>query len=64
MTKTILFVTGAFVSNSCWDQWQTYFQSKGYQTHAPAWPFKDGTAAEQRARPLSDARLADLTVNP
>jgi hypothetical protein len=48
-SKTIVFITGAFVSNSCWDEWKTYFESKGYTTIAPAWPFKNGTAAELRA---------------
>jgi hypothetical protein len=42
-TKNIVFVTGAFVSNTCWDEWCRYFESKGYTTVAPAWPFKDGT---------------------
>lgn len=62
-TKTILFVTGAFVSNSCWDDWKTYFYSKGYETHAPAWPYKDAPAAELRARRPNDTDLAHLTLD-
>ena len=61
-TKNVVFVTGAFVSNSCWDDWKTYFESRGYTTTAPAWPFKDGTAAELRARQPSDTDLAALTL--
>jgi pimeloyl-ACP methyl ester carboxylesterase len=61
-TKTILFVTGAFVNNSCWDEWKTYFESKGYETLAPAWPFKSGTAAALRSRQPADTNLADLTL--
>ena len=49
-TKTVVFVTGAFVSHNGWDQWRTYFESKGYTTYAPAWPYKDAPAAE-RSRP-------------
>lgn len=62
-SKTIVFITGAFVSNSCWDDWRTYFESKGYSTIAPAWPFKDAPAAELRARhPHHDKDLALLTL--
>ncbi|MGV3767478.1 MAG: alpha/beta hydrolase [Chitinophagaceae bacterium] len=61
-TKNIVFVTGAFVSNSCWDDWRIYFESRGYHTIAPAWPFKNGTAAELRARQPNDTDLAALTL--
>lgn len=61
-TKTILFVTGAFVTNRCWDEWKTFFENKGYTTIAPAWPFKDGTAKELRDRQPHDIDLADLTL--
>jgi pimeloyl-ACP methyl ester carboxylesterase len=60
--KTIVFITGAFVSNSCWDEWKTYFESKGYATIAPPWPYKDGTAAELRGRRPNDTSLAALTL--
>src|SRR3989442_8571833 len=29
-SRTILFVTGAFVSHTGWDEWQTHFRNKGY----------------------------------
>ncbi|NIJ53164.1 alpha/beta hydrolase [Dyadobacter arcticus] len=61
-SKTVVFVTGAFVTNSGWDQWKTYFESKGYKTHAPAWPYKDGTPAELRNRQPNDIQLAELTL--
>lgn len=47
-SNTILFITGAFVSNSCWDEWRAYFESKGYKTSASPWPFKEGTAEKLR----------------
>jgi pimeloyl-ACP methyl ester carboxylesterase len=63
-SKTILFVTGAFVSHHCWDEWRTYFESKGYTTYAPPWPYKDAPAAELRRRhpdgPLATLRLTEL----
>jgi pimeloyl-ACP methyl ester carboxylesterase len=61
-TKTIVFVTGAFVTHHGWKEWQTYFESKGYTTIAPPWPYKDGTAAELRARQPNDTDLAALTL--
>lgn len=62
-SQTIVFVTGAFVSHHGWREWQTYFESKGYSTIAPPWPFKDGTAAELRARQPKDTDLAALTLS-
>ncbi len=61
-TKTVVFVTGAFVSNSCWDEWKAYFESKGYTVHAPAWPFKDAPAKTLRERQPNDTDLAALTL--
>lgn len=61
-TKQIVFITGAFVGNNCWDEWRDYFESKGYQTIAPPWPFKDGSPAELRARQPNDVQLGRLTL--
>lgn len=47
-STTVLFITGAFVSSSCWDEWRTYFESKGYKTSAPPWPYKENTAEQLR----------------
>ncbi|WP_461101782.1 alpha/beta fold hydrolase [Spirosoma koreense] len=51
------------MTNSGWDDWQAYFPSKGYTTMAPAWPFKDGTAAELRTRKPNDTDLANLSLD-
>ncbi len=61
-SKTIVFITGAFVSHHGWKEWQSYFESKGYKTIAPAWPHKEGTAAELRNRQPNDTALAALTM--
>ncbi|WP_316811563.1 alpha/beta hydrolase [Pedobacter heparinus] len=61
-SKNIVFVTGAFVTNACWDEWSAYFEINGYKTIAPAWPFKDGSAAELRHRQPEDTGLAALTL--
>jgi len=60
--KNIVFVTGAFVTHLGWRPWQDYFESKGYTTIAPPWPFKDGSAAELRNRQPNDTDLAALTL--
>jgi len=62
-TKNIVFVTGAFVSNSCWDEWKKYFEQRGYNTEAPAWPFKHDTAEALRNRQPNDTGLAALTLD-
>lgn len=62
-SKTVIFITGAFVSNTCWDEWRTYFEGKGYNTIAPPWPYKDASVEELRARhPHNDKELALLTL--
>ncbi|GLU55186.1 alpha/beta hydrolase [Dyadobacter frigoris] len=60
--KTILFVTGAFVTHHCWDEWRPYFERNGFKTIAPAWPFKNGTARELRDLQPDDTDLAELTL--
>lgn len=61
-SKQIVFVTGAFVSHTCWDEWRLYFEREGYSTIAPPWPFKNGTAEELRNRQPDDTDLAALTL--
>lgn len=65
-SKTILFITGAFVSCHCWDDWKAWFQQKGYQTIAPPWPQKDAPATVLRQRQpdagIASQRLAPLTA--
>lgn len=62
-TKSVLFVTGAFVTHHCWDEWKDYFENRGYKTLAPAWPFKDGDAESLRNRQPYDTDLAKLTLS-
>ncbi len=62
-SRTIVFVTGAFVTHLGWKPWQEFFESKGYKTLAPPWPHKDGTVAELRKRQPNDTDLAFLTLS-
>ena len=65
LSKSILFITGAFVGNNCWDEWRVYFESKGYTTAAPTWPHKNASPEELRNRQpdagIASNRLAFLT---
>ena len=47
-SKTIVFITGAFVHHSCWDEWRKYFEGKGYNTVAQPWPHKNASAETLR----------------
>ncbi|MCB0607863.1 MAG: alpha/beta hydrolase [Lewinellaceae bacterium] len=61
-SKTVVFITGAFVSHNGWQEWQKYFESKGYKTLAPAWPHKDASAKALREMHPNNTGLADLTL--
>jgi len=63
LPKSIVFISGAFISNSCWDEWITYFESRGYKCIAPAWPHKDASAEELRNRPASDPMASNTLVS-
>ncbi|MEO6013562.1 MAG: alpha/beta hydrolase [Devosia sp.] len=50
-TKTVIFITGAWMHVSSWDKFRSAFEAAGYATSAPAWPFLDGKPAELRNKP-------------
>lgn len=58
-TRSVVFVTGAFIGNNCWDQWQALFERRGYNCLAPAWPNKTGSAQELRNRQPNSAIAAN-----
>lgn len=60
-TQTIVFITGAFVSSRCWDEWKTFFEEYGYACLVPAWPHKDALAQTLRSR-QPDAQVASLRL--
>lgn len=60
--QNILFVTGAFVTHHCWDEWVTYFNNNGFNAIAPPWPHKEAPAAELRNRHPNFLELANLTL--
>jgi pimeloyl-ACP methyl ester carboxylesterase len=60
-SKTIVFVTGAFVSHTGWDEWRKFFESKGYKTIAPPWPHKEDPPEVLRNR-QPDKAIASLRL--
>ena len=64
--KTIVFISGIFIGNNCWDNWKEYFNRNGYESIAPCWPCKDASPEELRNRASDDGialnRLNELTA--
>jgi pimeloyl-ACP methyl ester carboxylesterase len=60
--KTIMFITGAFVSHTCWKEWIIFFESKGYKTVAPPWPYKNELPDTLRQTHL-DSKIALIRLN-
>jgi pimeloyl-ACP methyl ester carboxylesterase len=59
MADTVMFIHGALMTPLCWDKFIPFFAAKGYQTVAPAWPYRDHPIEELRAKP--DQRLGTLS---
>jgi len=59
-SKTIVLITGAFVSHLGWKNWVTYFEELGYKVINEPWPFKNAIPQELRDRQPNDRKLADL----
>src|SRR6478609_5958952 len=46
MSKTIVFVHGAWLTSLSWENFLPYFTAKGYTCQAPEWPLRDKSVAE------------------
>lgn len=51
MSRRIVFIHGAWVTARCWDPMVGFFQDRGYECLAPAWPGKDRPVEAIRADP-------------
>lgn len=64
-TRTIVFLTGAFLHHSCWEEWAKFFERHGYSVLTPPWPNKDAPPDVLRSRhpdrEVAAMRLARLT---
>lgn len=61
MSQIIVFVHGMFQNPKSWENWITYFKSKGYNCLAPAWPLHEGEPGTLRQNPPSG--LGELSLD-
>jgi len=65
LKKSLVFITGTFLGNNCWDEWRTYFEREGYSCIAPPWPYKNESPEELRNKnpksAIASTRLDGLT---
>lgn len=63
-TKTIILISGVFVSHHYWEEWIIFFEDKGYKVVAPPWVHKNDTAENLRSQnqsfKIGSATLSDL----
>ena len=48
--RVIVFITGAVVTASCWNNWKAHFEAVGYNCYAPPHPHKLALAATLRGQ--------------
>lgn len=58
MSRTVVFIHGAWMTPKCWNPFLSYFNARQYTCLAPAWPYHDRSVAELNAAP--DPRLGRL----
>jgi len=60
LTKTVLFIHGAWMTPACFDDFCERFEEAGYTCVAPAWPLMDRPVESLRTYPSPD--LADVGI--
>ncbi|MDB5826220.1 MAG: hypothetical protein JWQ73_440 [Variovorax sp.] len=60
MSRTIVFIHGAWVTPACWDRFKQRYEARGYTCIAPAWPYDDRPVDELKRG--ADQRLADIGI--
>jgi pimeloyl-ACP methyl ester carboxylesterase len=65
MSRTIVFLHGAWVTPACWEPFRGYFEECGYATLAPAWPGKERPIAAIRddPAPLRGLGIAEIVAH-
>lgn len=61
VADTVVFIHGMYMNPLSWEHWIEYFQSRGFQCLAPAWPGRDHAVFELRQHP--DLQLGKLTLD-
>jgi pimeloyl-ACP methyl ester carboxylesterase len=60
MSKTIMFIHGAWLTAQSWENLVSYFEDKGYTCIVPEWPYRDKSLEELRANTPDE--LAEIGV--
>jgi len=60
MSKTILFVHGAWVTPACWARFVERYEGQGFKVLAPAWPYLDRPVQALQQHP--DPRFAAVSI--
>ncbi|OIQ20175.1 MAG: alpha/beta hydrolase [Flavobacterium sp. MedPE-SWcel] len=60
--KTVIFITGAFASHRTWDKWISYYEERGYNCIAPAWPNKNASSQILKSK-HPDNNIADTKLS-
>jgi pimeloyl-ACP methyl ester carboxylesterase len=58
-SKSIVFIHGLFMNPKSWDTWINFYETRGYNCYAPAYPFHEGEPADLRRNINQD--LGNLT---
>jgi pimeloyl-ACP methyl ester carboxylesterase len=61
MSKTIVFVHGAWLTPIGWNLWRERYEARGYTTLAPPWPLEDVPIEELRSSPHPDLGKTTIT---
>jgi pimeloyl-ACP methyl ester carboxylesterase len=61
VSRTVVFIHGAWMTPRCWEPFVGFFRQKGYTCLAPAWPYHDRPVEELRREPSPE--LARLGAN-
>ena len=61
MSKTVVFIHGAWLTPICWNQWRKRYEARGYTTVAPPWPLEDVPIEELRRSPHPDLGKTTIT---
>lgn len=59
--KTIVFITGTFISHNCWTEWIAFFENKGYKAVAPPWPHKNEFCSADKKEVLN-SKIATIRL--
>jgi pimeloyl-ACP methyl ester carboxylesterase len=54
VSRTAVFIHGAWMTPRCWESWSTFFTSRGYRCLAPAWPYHERPVEELRRSPAPE----------